>query len=176
MELNERKWTIFEIGTLFKFKRGNHIGTTNDLTTGTKVISASTVNNGFVCFSDKPPEYKGNLLSIANTGQGSVGVVFYQDEPFIATNNITVLVPKFNLNRNIALFLLPLFKKERYRLSFGRILNEGRIRKYSIKLPVDENEDPDWKFMEDYIRSITENIMTKVKVELKLEDKQWNNK
>lgn len=52
------------------------------------------------------------------------------------------------------MFLLPLFKKERYRLSFGRILSEGRLNKYSIKLPVDKYGKPDWTFMEDYIKSL----------------------
>ena len=173
MKLSDREWLVFEIGTLFEPKRGRHIGTTSNLTKGTKVISAYTGNNGFVCFTNKKSEYDGNVFTIATTGQGSVGVVFYQDEPFIPTNNITVLIPKFALDINIAMFLLPLFKKERYRLSFGRILNEPRLKKHSIKLPVDKNQKPDWKFMKKYIQTLTDNIMNKVKLELN--DTKYNN-
>lgn len=164
INLSDRKWAVFEIKELFTFKRGRLSGLKNDLDVGTRVISATTENNGFSCFIDTKPEYVGNVFTIANTGQGSVGVVFYQSTPFTPSNNITVLIPKFNLNEKIAMFLLPLFKKERYRLSFGRILNEKRLGKYSIKLPVDKNNHPDWKFMEDYIKSLpySSNLETKV--------------
>lgn len=154
INLLDRNWAIFEIKKLFITKRGILSGLKNNLKNGTRVISATTLNNGFSCFSNKEPDYIGNVFTIANTGQGSVGVVFYQNQPFVPSNNITVLTPKFNLNENIAMFLLPLFKKERYKLSFGRILNEDRLNKHSIKLPVDENNNPDWKFMEDYIKSL----------------------
>jgi hypothetical protein len=181
MELNVKKWNIFEVGELFEPKRGNFTGLKNDLIKGTKVISANTNNNGFGCFTNKQPEYNGNVFTIANTGQGSVGVVFYQDEPFIPSNNITVLIPKFDLSKNIAMFLLPLFKKERYRLSFGRILNEPRLKKHTIKLPIDDNKNPDWNFMEKYINNITTKISAKISIqekpyhikEFKLTDKEW---
>jgi len=160
MKLITKKWILFEIEKLFEPKRGSYTGLPkNNLDKGTKIISANTNNNGFVGFVNKDPEYDGNVFTIANTGQGSVGIVFYQDESFIPTNNITVLIPKFNLNQNIAMFLLPLFKKERYRLSFGRILNETRLKKYTIKLPIDKNLKPDWNYMANYIKDITENIM-----------------
>lgn len=29
-----------------------------------------------------------------------------------------------------------------------------RMRKSKIKLPIKDNEKPDWKFMEDYIKSL----------------------
>lgn len=154
INLSDRKWTIFTMDKLFIPKRGSLSGLKNDLVNGTRVISASTENNGFSCYTDGDPEYMGNVFTIANTGQGSVGIVFYQDQPFIPSNNITVLTPKFTLNRYTAMFLLPLFKKERYKLSFGRILNENRLNKHSIKLPVDKFGKPDWQFMEDYVKSL----------------------
>ena len=33
-------------------------------------------------------------------------------------------------------------------------MGTGRLKKLSIKLPVDSKGEPDWKFMEDYIKSL----------------------
>lgn len=88
VNLDDKKWKIFEMNELFIMKRGTISGLDNKITSGTRVISATTENNGLSCFCDKYSESSGNVFTIANTGQGSVGVVFYQNKPFVASNNV----------------------------------------------------------------------------------------
>lgn len=153
--MNLNNFKVFLIDDLFDTKKGSLIGAKkNTLKSGTKVISANTNNNGFSHYIKSKPEFSGNVFTIANTGQGSVGIVFYQDEPFIPTNNVTVLIPKFKLNKTLAMFFLPIFRMERYRLSFGRVLNEKRLKNHPIKLPVDKYGKPEFKLIEEFIKKI----------------------
>ena len=52
------------------------------------------------------------------------------------------------------MFLITLIKKEKYRYNFGRKWGLERMNKTIIMLPVDDNNNPDWQFMEDYIKSL----------------------
>ena len=58
------------------------------------------------------------------------------------------------MNIHIAFFLIPLIRKEKYRYSYGRKWGIGRMNESLIKLPVNKKGEPDFKFMEDYIKSL----------------------
>jgi hypothetical protein len=153
--LFSQRWGFFKCSDLFDFERGKR-NSLNDIHVGTKtpIISAITGNNGLLRFSAENSDFDGQKITIGNTGQASVGVAFYQEDAFIGTNNITILSPKFKINSFIGLFFVSIFSKERYKFSFGRILNTERLKNFKIKLPVDKNGNPDWQFMEDYIKSL----------------------
>ena len=152
------QWKWFFYSDLFIPRRGtvNDIRSVKSEREGLPIVSATTKNNGVIGYSrkDSGEPFLRNCLTIANTGQGSVGFPTFQDRPFFATNNITVLIPKFECNKYIGLFLCTLIKRDRYKYSWGRIANETRIRNARIRLPVDINGSPDWQFMEDYIKSL----------------------
>ena len=79
----------------------------------------------------------------------------YQTEPFCVSQNIAILKPKkFTLNPFIAIFLNTIIRKDRFRFAYGRTLSLDRLKMLKIKLPVDKNGNPNWKFMEDYIKSL----------------------
>ena len=52
------------------------------------------------------------------------------------------------------LFITALLNKERFRYNYGRAFTMDIIAKTRIKLPVTPSGEPDWKFMEDYIKSL----------------------
>ena len=49
---------------------------------------------------------------------GSVGETFYQPEDFWASDSVNILYPKFELNQYVAMFLIVLLKKEKYRFNY----------------------------------------------------------
>lgn len=91
-------------------------------------------------------------ITIANNG--SVGASFYQDSNFYATPDITVLNNKEKLNKYIGLFLATIIKKEKYRFCYGRKWSNEKMKNSRIRLPIDNNGDLDWEFMENYIKSL----------------------
>ncbi len=84
------------------------------------------------------------------------GNAFYQNESFYAVSHgrVKILNPKFNLTLNIGLFISAVIKQEQYKYSYGRAIYSSVAENMNIKLPVDSNGNPDWQFMEDYIKAL----------------------
>ncbi|MFC1977180.1 restriction endonuclease subunit S [Chloroflexota bacterium] len=157
-ELKVKDWKWFMYSDLFIPKRGenkNILGA-DDKWEVVQVISATKKNNGVIGYSkkDKGKPFPANCITVANTGQSSVGYASFHEKPFYATNNITVLIPNFECNIYIGLFICALIQKDRYRYSFGRVLNENRVKAAKIRFPVDKDDNPDWQFVENYIKSL----------------------
>lgn len=151
--LNQLKWKLFPLSELFTISKGKRL-TKADMNTGlTPFIGATEFNNGITNYIDQQPIHLGNTITIPYNGN-SVAEAFYQPEPFWATDDVNVLYPKFELNVYIAMFLITLFRQEKYRFNYGRKWNLIRMNKSLINLPVNENGQPDFKFMEDYIKSL----------------------
>jgi hypothetical protein len=118
-------------------------------------VSRTSFNNGVVRNIDKKSidksfMYNGGCITIGGEGLRA----FYQENDFISGNNISYLNNQY-LNKYNALFINNLLNKEMaLRCNYGRAANKERIENFKIKLPIDKNGDPDWKFMEDYIKSL----------------------
>ena len=81
---------------------------------------------------------------------------FYQNEPFTCAHHVNpTYLKKKEINSFIGLFLCTLIELEKYRYSTcGREWRLERMPTSQIKLPVDSQKNPDWQFMEDYIKSL----------------------
>lgn len=100
--------------------------------------------------------FEGNCITVSNNG--SVGYAFYQAKQFTCTHDVNPLYlhPKWKqeLNPYIAMFLCTLIEKERYRWTYGRKWRPKRMPSSLIKIPVTSSGEPDWQFMENYIKSL----------------------
>ena len=100
--------------------------------------------------------FEGNCITVSNNG--SVGYAFYQTKPFTCSHDVNPLYlhPQWEkkLNPYIAMFLCSLIEKEQYRWTYGRKWRPKRMPSSLIKLPVDKDNNPNWQFMEDYIKSL----------------------
>ena len=52
------------------------------------------------------------------------------------------------------MFIVTLLSLEKPKYSYGRVLDEDRLSNTLIKLPSDIKGQPDWQFMEEYIKSL----------------------
>lgn len=82
-----------------------------------------------------------------------IGYCAYQPLPFSASDHIEKMIPKFVMNKYIAIFLVIILNQEQYRYNYGRKCSQARMKKIKIKLPV-KNGKPDWTFMECFIKSL----------------------
>ena len=116
-------------------------------------IGAVASNNGRTAFisNDKWLHSK-NTISVSYNG--SIAEAFYQDSIFWATDDVNVLYPKFIMNKYIAFFIITLIRREKYRFNYGRKWDKELMQQSSIKLPTDSDGNPDWQFMENYIKSL----------------------
>jgi hypothetical protein len=112
-------------------------------------VTATSENNGIKCFTSIPANHRGNCLTI-----GHLGDPFYQTNDF-SGNNVTILYDKVNfLNQYVGLFLVTLMQNLPKKYNYGNVVGIQKLQKEVIKLPVDQEGNPDWQLMEDYIKSL----------------------
>lgn len=145
-KLEDKKWLPFEIGSLFKIEKGNGPKQGETKEGKTLYISATNLNNGVNLFCDAVPKHQGKSLTVNDFGQA-----FYQEKKFVGTH-IQVLTPKFEINRFLGIFFSNAITKVSDKYCFGYAVNYDRLLKQKILLPVDDNNEPDFDFMTDYIR------------------------
>ena len=147
MNLNRQNWKPFITSQLFSVMES---GKANQQ----MLVGAKKDDNGVMlhCRRDESLITKGNCIVFICNGQGSVGFANYMDVDFIGTTDI---VAGYNehLNEYTGIFLATVYSQERPKYSFGRKW-KTHLRDTEVKLPADVNGNPDWQFMEDYIKSL----------------------
>lgn len=156
-EIKNWKWFTYE--ELFEVKKGKRLTKANMVPGKTPYIGAISGNNGVSDYIGQPWMHKGNTITV--NYDGSVGEAFYQPRNFICSDAVNVLYPKFELNVYIAMYLITLIRKEKYRYNYGRKWHLERMRASKIKLPVTAQGEPDWSYMENYIKSLNYSSMIK---------------
>lgn len=161
--INSFPWKCYKIGSLFQIVKGKRL-TKADMKDGTlNFIGASGENNGITAkISNSKYIHQGGKITVSYNG--SVGEVFYQEDPFWASDDVNVLYPNFILTKNIALFLLPILKSKGRNYAFVNKWTKEEMEEEMIYLPAREDGNPDFSLMEDYIKSLQLTIKTKLDV------------
>lgn len=160
-KVDTRGWGSFALGTLFNIVKGKRLTKAEMKSGETPFIGSSALNNGCTAMigNDKN-QHPENTITVCYNG--SVGETFYQDQPYIASDDVNVLYPKFTMNRQIALFIVPLIKGVSSRYDYIDKWKKEAMEADKIYLPVDKNGDPDWDYMEEYMKMVqrkTENVL-----------------
>lgn len=155
--LDDVKWKDFSIGEIFtSLIRGNNkslevIGKGN----GHPYIGAKYNNNGVTGFVNTQANninlFKGNAIVFIMTGEGSVGKALYKSESFIPSNNVYVGYSN-HLNKYNAHMIVTMINKQEDKYNYGYIRNDKRLRKEKVLLPVNSKNEPDYEYMEQYIK------------------------
>lgn len=152
LALNTGKWNWYEIQELFEIKKGKRL-TKEDMIDGNiPFIGSIDSNNGYREYIGQLPIHSGNTITV--NYNGSVAESFYQPKPFWASDDVNVLYPKFKMNPFNALFIATIIKAEKYRFNYGRKWHVERMNTTKIKLPATSKHQPDFDFMENYIKSL----------------------
>jgi len=152
MDLKNKKWREFPLTEIFdSIQRGKRLKKGDHVEGKVPYASSTSLNNGidtFVGNTNNVRVFK-NCLTIANSG--SVGSTFYQPFSVIASDHVTKLESK-GFNKYIYLFLATMISRLSEKYSFNREINDPRIKKEKILLPIDEDGKPDYIYMETYMR------------------------
>jgi len=147
------KWKPFAIEKLFTVVKGTRLTKANMRDGDVRFIGASAINNGVTShIANKEKLHPANTITI--TYNGSVGEAFYQDKEFWASDDVNVLYSKFEMNRYTALFIIPLLKSAGRKYAFIDKWKKETMEKDSIMLPVDQTGNPDFAYMESYMRNL----------------------
>lgn len=151
-ELNISTWNLFNFQELFIIRKGKRLTKAKMVHGSVPFIGSIDSNNGLRQYISQKSNHEGNTITV--NYNGSVGEVFYQPKPFWASDDVNVLYPKFQLNQYIGMFIATMIKKEKFRFNYGRKWEVERMKNSTVKLPTNKDGQPDWQFMENYIKSL----------------------
>lgn len=147
-------WNNFPIADVFDIKSGKRL-TKADMKMGnTPFISAADNNNGVTNFiSNSNESLDKNVLGVNYDGNGGMVISFYHPYDCIFSDSVKRFHFKNTKDNKYAfLFAKVSILKQRDKYRYGYKFNETRMKKQQIMLPVDSNGEPDYKFMEDYMK------------------------
>lgn len=154
MRLDDREWKDFAVPEIFQnIQRGKRLKNADHVPGIVPYVSSTANNNGvddYIEASAGTRVFK-NCISLANSG--SVGTAFYEPFAFVASDHVTSLECK-EANEYIYLFLTTVLEQQGSNFNFNREINDLRIKKMRVMLPVTDDGQPDYQFMEDYVREL----------------------
>jgi Type I restriction modification DNA specificity domain len=134
VDLAVRDWAQIKLTDLFDILPGKR-GGRRDMPHGTVPwVSGSAENNGISTYVEMQPDFPGGCLTIASNG--SIGATFYQPDPFIASTDVTVLVPKFEMSPLCGLVMCTLISRQSFRYNYARKWTMMRMEATKIPLPL----------------------------------------
>ena len=159
ISLNDRKWNYFTLrGIVTSITNGKSYNA-SDLVVAADgadyitYITRTDQNNGvsmYVQAIDYLGLEKANAITIGDT----TATIFYQSHDFITGPHIIVIRADW-LNVYTASFIITLLNQEKYRYPvFGRAFTKDLIAETQLYLPVNADGQPDYAFMEEYIKSL----------------------
>ena len=158
-KLCHSQWKPFSFTEVFtKIQRGKRLKKA-DHTEGTvPYVSSTALNNGvdgFIGNEDSIRKFE-DCLTIANSG--SVGSAFFHQYEFVASDHVTQLKRK-GLDKYAYLFMLPIINRLSEKYCFNREINDKRIKREKILLPVNNKGKIDFEFMSSFMQEVESDML-----------------
>ena len=152
--LKEKEWREFAIEDIMRVKSGKRLTKAN-MTKGNKPFIGSTdSNNGITEFVSNTNESEDfNILGV--NYNGSVVENFYHPYKAIFSDDVKRLSLKnIEGNEYLYLFIKNSILKQKNKYQYSYKFNGERLKRQKILLPIKNREEPDYEYMEQYIKNI----------------------
>lgn len=184
MKIDVGSWKEFTFSDIFEIKKGFYNKKPEHIDEGhIRFLGATEKNNGVTEYytldeiknSTKTGDGKNAPLSqklfppnaLCVTNNGSVGFAYYQDEEFSCSHDVNPLYIKDReFNKYTALFVATVIEQDRYRWAYGRKWRPERMVNSKIKLPSTPQGEPDWDFMENFMKSLYDEMLIDIKTRI----------
>lgn len=159
-KINTKNWHEYRIGDLFDIHPTKAYKLTNSSLFEedgiNPVVVNSSFNNGIGGYTNKPTTEKGNIITFSDTTTATA--MFYQAKPFVGYAHIQGMYPigkhKDKWNEKSLLFFLSVFRNRAINSNVDYVNKFTResAKEMTIKLPSDEKGNPDFLYMEEYMK------------------------
>ena len=159
-KIDTTSWRQFCVGELFNIVGGKgitkqeiyeHPGSLPAIQSGEESFGCIGYIDKEYCMSKKYAISKGECLTVARSG--SSGYVGYQASQCVVGDSAKILEPKFEANTLRLLFVRSALMVLKAKYAYTDKVTNENYAKAIILLP-SKNEEPDWQYMEDYMRNI----------------------
>lgn len=155
--LDFSRWRHFKIADLFCVELAKGDIKLDEVERGNiPLVSSGETNNGIVGYISENGDGRSELFPARCITIDMFGNAFYQNCPFYAVSHgrVNILKPKFNLTSSVGIFITSIIKQEQYKFSYGRAVYSKEAEEMDIILPTTATGNPDWEYMENYIKSL----------------------
>ena len=150
----DKEWHEFFLKDIFEtVQRGKRLTKANQIDGKIPYVSSTALNNGVDNFigNESGVRIFSDCLTIANSG--SVGSSFHHPYEFIASDHVTHL-KNSTFSSFVYLFIATQTNRLSGKYNFNREINDKRISRDKIMLPVNDEGEPDYKYMEQYMMNL----------------------
>lgn len=154
VKLEEKEWESFKIEDIFEIKPGVRLTSANMEKGNRPFIGASDSNNGITNFvSNTNKSVDKNLLGV--NYNGSVVENFYHPYECIFSDDVKRFhLRNWNDNKFCLLFMKTIILQQKIKFLYSYKFNEKRMKSQNIILPKTPSGEPDYLYMENYIKDI----------------------
>ena len=156
------EWGTFPIGELFDIHPTKAYKLTNSSLMEedgvNPVVVNSSFNNGIGGYTNQENTEKGGIITFSDTT--SADAIFFQETNFVGYPHVQGMYPigehKDKWTKYSLLFFVSVFRNRALGLNYDYVNKFTResAKQISIKLPVDEIGNPDFSYMETYMKNL----------------------
>lgn len=158
-KVDTREWGEFRVGELFDAALSKDDIQPKVIVEGnTPLVSSGKENNGIIAFIDNKNArlWEANTLTVDMFGK-----VFYQEQPYYAVSHgrVNILMPRMPMTKHSMQFIgcaIERVTTDKY--AFSEMCTGTKLLKDVIMLPKDKTGQPDWAYMEEYMRKMEEKV------------------
>ena len=155
-QIDTKQWKEFIIKDLFTVKRPSARSQANYNDGDIPFVASGNFNNGVLKYLEPK---KGEILDAGNciTVSPIDGSSFYQEDDFLGrggAGSSIILLYNPNLNLYNGYFIATVIRTVCRKYAYSDMANKDTIGAEKIKLPVDETGNPDFSYMESYMKNL----------------------
>ncbi len=139
---------------MFNMEKGNQNNMSALKTGEIPLVSAKKIDNGYKDFvlHNGKKLFPANCITLNNDGDGGAGIAYYQPAQMALDSHVTCMESKSAINKFAQIFISNCITKQREQYGHGYSINNKRLRVFKIMLPVNIDGNPDYAYMEAYMR------------------------
>lgn len=157
VNIDNVNWKEFKLNDIFEIKLSKGDNQADLLENGTfPLVSAGNNNNG-ICKYIKTGDGISNIFTSKSITIDMFGKVFFQPYNFYSVSHgrINILTSKHLYNEYVGLFFCNILENRfKGKYSFAVMCNKRRLEREKLLLPATKEGEPDYVFMEKYIKNI----------------------
>ena len=156
LNLKNREWKEFVIDELFNVEKGIYLPLKKISKGNTPYITAKSTDNGITNFIGNQNLFSGNAITIEKIKL----TAFYQPYDFYCSHDVTVITHR-KLNNYNSKFVCQIINRNGVKYNYGRQAQMGVVKREKIFLPINPNNEPDFEFMEAFIKNKEAKLLKK---------------
>lgn len=153
--LDDKEWGTFILDDLFIINSGTRLETRNKKPGTRPFIGAADNNNGVTGFvSNKNASYDYNVLGVNYNGNGMC-IGFYHPYECIFSDDVKRFhLKNYKDNKYVLLFFKMIILQQKSKFGYLYKFNAERMAKQRLLVPLNGTGEPDYKYMEQYIKNM----------------------